>query len=46
MVNVKKVRPEFQVRSNIIIIDEDFMIQGSSSLEISNKDKSGRRKIV
>lgn len=45
-VNVKKVRPEFQVRSNIIIIDEDFMIQGSSSLEISNKDKSGRRKIV
>ncbi len=45
-VNVKKVRPEFQVRSNIIIIDEDFMIQGSSSLEISNKDKSGRRSSI
>lgn len=42
-VSVKKVRPEFQVRSNIIIIDEDFMIQGSSSLELSAKDKSGRR---
>lgn len=42
-VSVKRVKPNFQVRSNIIIIDEDFMIQGSSSLEISNNDKSGRR---
>ena len=42
-VSVKKVKPEFQVRSNIIIIDEDFMIQGSSSLELSAKDKSGRK---
>lgn len=45
-VNVKKVRPECQIRSNIIIIDEEFMIQGSSSLEISNKDKSGRRNSI
>lgn len=42
-VNVKKVNPKFQVRSNIIIIDEDFMIQGSSSLELSNNDKNGQR---
>ena len=42
-VNVKKVKPNIQVRSNIIIIDEEFMIQGSSSLEISSKDTKGRR---
>lgn len=36
-VNIRKVRAEFQVRSNLIIIDEDFMIQGSSSLELSGK---------
>ena len=42
-VNVKKVKPNIQVRSNIIIIDEEFMIQGSSSLEISSKNTKGRR---
>lgn len=45
-VNVKKVKPQFQVRSNVIIIDEDFMIQGSSSLEISVGDKSGRKNTI
>lgn len=45
-VNVKKVKPEFQVRSNVIIIDEDFMIQGSSSLEIAANDKRGRRNTI
>lgn len=42
-VNVKKVKPNIQVRSNIIIIDEEFMIQSSSSLEISSKDIKGIR---
>lgn len=38
-VNVRKTLPKVQIRSNVIIIDEDFMIQGSSSLEISNKSQ-------
>ena len=39
-VNIKKVNPEVRITGNILIIDDDFMIQGSSSLEIyDNKEK-------
>lgn len=44
-VNVKRVKPRFQIRSNVIIIDEDFMIQGSSSLEIS-KSRGDKRNSI
>ena len=30
-VNIKKVNPEVRITGNILIIDDDFMIQGSSS---------------
>lgn len=36
-VNVRKVNQGIKIGTNIIIIDDDFMIQGSSSLEVSNK---------
>lgn len=36
-VNVRRVNKGVKVQSNILIIDDDFMIQGSSSLEVSNK---------
>ncbi|AMJ41443.1 DEAD/DEAH box helicase [Anaerotignum propionicum] len=36
-VNVKKVNPKIKIGGNVIIIDDDFMIQGSSSLEVSPK---------
>ncbi len=36
-VNVKKTCPPHNIKSNIILIDDDFMIQGSSSLELNNK---------
>ena len=36
-VNVKKTRTPQMVTGNIIIIDDEFQIQGSSSLEISRK---------
>ncbi|MCC5911432.1 MAG: DEAD/DEAH box helicase family protein [Clostridiaceae bacterium] len=36
-VNVKKTRPQNEIRSNVLLIDDDFMIQGSSSLELSGK---------
>lgn len=39
-VNVKRANPKIKIGSNIIIIDDDFMIQGSSSLELSPKKKS------
>lgn len=45
-VNVRKVKGEFQIRSNVIIIDDDFMIQGSSSLELSNKSNRSIRKSI
>lgn len=41
-VNVKKVKKGISIGSNIIIIDEDFMIQGSSSLELSSKATNKR----
>ncbi len=36
-VNVKKANPKVKIGGNIIIIDDDFMIQGSSSLEVTLK---------
>lgn len=36
-VNIRKVNPRVKIGGNILIIDDDFMIQGSSSLEVSNK---------
>lgn len=39
-VNVKKVNPRVNIGGNVLIIDDDFMIQGSSSLELAPKKKS------
>ncbi len=36
-VNVKKIKPKVTVGGNILIIDDDFMIHGSSSLELEPK---------
>lgn len=36
-VNVRKANQQVKIGGNIIIIDDDFMIQGSSSLELSEK---------
>ncbi|WP_249030223.1 helicase-related protein [Tannockella kyphosi] len=40
-VNVKKVNPKVNIGGNVLIIDDDFMIQGSSSLELTPKRKRG-----
>ena len=36
-VNIRKVNKGICINGNVLIIDEDFMIQGSSSLEVSKK---------
>ena len=36
-VNVRKVNAGIRIGGNILIIDDDFMIKGSSSLEVSQK---------
>lgn len=36
-VNVRRVNAGIHIGGNILIIDDDFMIQGSSSLEVSKK---------
>lgn len=36
-VNIRKVNTGIRIGGNVLIIDEDFMIQGSSSLEVSKK---------
>ena len=36
-VNVRRVGPKIHINGNVLIIDDDFMIQGSSSLEVSKK---------
>lgn len=36
-VNIRKVNAGIRIGGNILIIDDDFMIQGSSSLEVSKK---------
>ena len=37
-VNVRKVNSGIRVGGNVLFIDDDFMIQGSSSLEVSKKN--------
>lgn len=37
-VNIRKVNAGVRIGGNILIIDDDFMIQGSSSLEVSQKN--------
>ncbi|NCC62826.1 MAG: helicase, partial [Verrucomicrobiae bacterium] len=44
-VNVKKVNPGMKISGNILIIDDDFMIQGSSSLEILGDKGRGIKNI-
>lgn len=39
-VNIRKINPKIKVGGNIFIMDEDFMIQGSSSLEILDNNKT------
>lgn len=34
-VNIRKANPAVRIGGNVLIIDDDFMIQGSSSLEVS-----------
>ncbi len=41
-VNIRRVNPQIHIGGNILIIDDDFMIQGSSSLEISQKFRRDR----
>lgn len=41
-VNVRKVNDGIHIGGNVLIIDDDFMIQGSSSLEISQKRTQDR----
>lgn len=36
-INIRRANPGIKIGSNVLIIDDDFMIQGSSSLEVSNK---------
>lgn len=36
-INIRKVNTGIRIGGNILIIDDDFMIQGSSSLEVSKK---------
>ena len=45
-VNIRKANSGVKIGSNIIIIDDDFMIQGSSSLEVSNKMNRNQIKIL
>lgn len=36
-VNIRRANPAINIRGNLLIIDNDFIIQGSSSLEISQR---------
>jgi len=36
-INIRRANHGINIGSNVLIIDDDFMIQGSSSLEVSNK---------
>lgn len=45
-VNIRKMKPGYQIKSNVLIIDDDFMIQGSSSLEVSNKASRENRHVI
>jgi len=45
-VNIRKTMPDYQIKGNVILIDEDFMIQGSSSLELSEKASNSKINVV
>lgn len=38
-VNVRKVNPSIKIGGNVLIIDDNFMLQGSSSLELPSRKK-------
>ena len=42
-VDIKKTTPKCQIKGNVLLVDDDFMIQGSSSLELA--PKSSRSKV-
>lgn len=42
-VSIKKTTPKCQIKGNVLLVDDDFMIQGSSSLELA--PKSTRSKV-
>jgi hypothetical protein len=42
-VGIKKTTPKCQIKGNVLLVDDDFMIQGSSSLELA--PKSSRSKV-
>lgn len=44
-VNIRKIQPKIKVGGNILIIDDDFMIQGSSSLEIPDDRRDSKYNI-
>ena len=39
-INIKRTTGSCQIKDNVLLIDNDFMIQDSSSLELSNKVKN------
>ena len=43
-VDLRKTTPQCKIKGNILIVDEDFMVQGSSSLELSSQ--SGRSTVT
>ena len=44
-VNIRKIKPTIKVGGNILIIDDDFMIQGSSSLEVPDNKRDSKYNI-
>ena len=44
-VNIRKIKPKIKVGGNILIIDDDFMIQGSSSLEVPDNKRDSKYNI-
>ena len=42
-VGIKKTTPKCQIKGNVLLVDDDFMIQGSSSLELA--PRSTRSKV-
>lgn len=44
-VNIRKIQPKIKVGGNILIIDDDFMIQGSSSLEVPDNKRDSKYNI-
>lgn len=41
-INIKRTTSSCQIKGNVLLVDNDFMIQGSSSLELSNKVKKSK----